>query len=40
LTSIGVGSGEPDDIDPSTGLQDPVKAAEKRKTVIEIDKAA
>ncbi len=37
LTSLGIGNGgNTDDIDPETGLQDPQKAAEKRKTVIEL----
>lgn len=37
LNSLGIGNGgNTDDIDPETGLQDPQKAAAKRKTVIEL----
>lgn len=36
ISAKGVGSGEPDDIDPATGLQIPEKSAAKRRVTIEI----
>lgn len=36
VSARGVGSGEPDDIDPATGLQVPEKSAAKRRVTVEI----